>query len=526
MSAEAKVGLLVIVVALLAAGVAIFLSDALRAWRAWEIVVQFANVHGLRKGDSVRLRGHPIGRVKQVEISPHARFPGKDVAVTCTIFDPNAILYSTDSFTITQGALVGDKHLAITQPEGARPERARLTDGDVVGGAPGSTAEVIMDETRLLLEAARTAIESVKGVLADAQMQEDLKSTVGNLRAATERAVALSARAVEVVDTFARAGHANEARLAAIMDNLIAASDDIATTTQRVHDMVAITPVPAQVAAAGENLVRASEDLAAIAENARARVEESTIDEDVERAVANLQEASENIREMSASAAELAGDEQLSADIRATMENARAASESLREAAAHAESLLGDEQINEDLRATVASLRDTAETSTETMQRADRVMTNIESTMETVRRTQEIVTDIDTRARVQFRQAIDGGFRADAAFDLRPEPESRAAWRIGLRDIGDGDTLDLQYSERRADDVVRAGLFGGSLGVGYDWNEWSNMGLEGELSNPDDLRLDLRLRLSVQREYGLLLGLEDAFDDADPLVGFRYTSQF
>jgi len=30
----------------------------------------------------------------------------------------------------------------------------------------------------------------------------------------------------------------------------------------------------------------------------------------------------------------------------------------------------------------------------------------------------------------------------------------------------------------------------------------------------------------VQREYGLLLGVERIFNDADPMVGFRYTSDF
>ncbi len=525
MSAEAKVGLLVILVALLAVGVAIFLSDALRNWRAYTITVQFADVHGLRKGDGVRLGGYTIGTVRELSINHDPDFPGKPVAVTCTISDPDAILFRGDTFMIMQGALVGDKHVAIVQSEKGQP-RERLKDGDVVEGSGASTAEVVMDEARLLILSARTALKSVNAMLSDAQMQQDLKSTVANLRTATRQAATVSAQAVKVVETFARAGQANEARLAAIMENIIAASDDIADTTQRVHDMIAITPVPAQVAAAGENLVRASEDLAAIAEDARTRVEESTIDQDVEQVLANLQEASQSIREMSASAAELAGDEQLAGDIRATVENARAASERLKAAAEQAEALLSDEQINEDLRATISSLRETAEASTATMQRADRVMSDIEGTMETVRHTQEIVTDIDTRARVQFRQRIDGGFHADAAFDLRPHPESRTAWRVGLRDIGDTDALDLQYCELRGDDVMRAGLFGGNLGIGYDWNAWQNIGLEAELSDPDELRLDLRLRLSVQREYGLLLGIEHVFDDANAMLGFRYTSQY
>ncbi len=525
MSAEAKVGLLVIVVALLAVGVVVYLKDYLAERGADEITVMFADVHGLRNGDDVRLGGHKIGDVKEVSINPDSNFPGKPVAVTCTISDQDAVLYRGDTFMIMQGALVGDKHLAILPGE-REPPREKLEDGDKVAGGGASTAEVVMDEAQQLIVSARAAVDSVNVVLADVQMQQDFKATVGNLRVATEHAIVIADRAVAVVETFARAGSANEARLAAIMQNLIEASEDIAGTTQRVEDLVALTPLPTQVAAAGDNILRATEDLAAIAENARERIESSTMDQDVEATLANLRETSENLRELSADAAELAGDEQLTADIRAVTANVREASESLKAAAAHAEDLITDEQMSEDLRATVAGLRETAETSRATMDRADRVMTDIEGTMETVRRTQEIVTDIDTRARVQLLQAQDGGFSADAALDLRPEPDGRGYWRIGLRDVGDADGLDLQYAQQHGSDVLRAGLFGGDLGLGYDWTSSPGFGVESELYSPDDLRLDLRLRWSLQREYNLLLGLDRALDDNDPFLGVRYETDF
>ncbi|MGD9496625.1 MAG: MlaD family protein [Armatimonadota bacterium] len=525
MSAEAKVGLLVIVVVLLALGVAIFLSDTLRTWGAYRITVQFENAHGLDRSARVQFAGVPIGTVEDIEIDPKpVEFPGKPVAVHCLIYSDD-VLYATDEFTIRQGALVGDKYIEITRPAEV-PARKALEEGSVVGGGGASSVEVVMDEARQLLVAARAAVDAANVVLADAKTQEDMKAMIANLRTATERAAVIAQRSVAVVDTFARASGTNEARLATIMQNLIAASEDVAETTQRAQEMLALSPLPAQVAAAGENIVRASQDLAALAESARERVEVSRADEDLEASIANLREASESLREMSASAAELTSDEQLRGDIEATAANLREASESLKATARAAEELMTDEEITADLRTTVTTVRETVGSSQALLERLDRVMTDIEGTMEQVRRTQQIVTDIQPRTRVQLMQAADGGFRADAAVDLRPSPESRMYWRVGLRDLGDRDGLDLQYSEVRGADVLRAGLFGGDLGLGYDWHYARRFGLEAELYDPDDLRLDVRMRRVLRGDYWLLLGLDRIGRDNDPFLGVRYQTEF
>lgn len=524
MSAEAKVGLLVIVVALLAVGIAVFLSGALRDIGTYKVTVMFANVHGLGSSASVRFGGVSVGEVREVAYEPNDDFPSKPVAVVCRI-RPGTDLYATDDFMVRQGALVGDKYVSITRPEGVKLGR-QLQDGDVVGGSGVSSAEMVMDEAQQLITTARTAIESVNLVIADQQVQENVKATVANLRTATERVVVIADAATRVVEGVARAEGANEARLAEIMGNLVAASEDIATTTQRVQDMVALTPVPAQIAAAGENLVEASRTVASIAEDARTRVADLSVDADLEAATANLREASENLREMSASAAELAGDQQLRADLQATAENVREATQSLRSAAERADELLRDEQINQDLRATISTVRETAESGRQAIDRADRIMTDLEGTLQTVRRTQELVTDIQARPYVQLIQALDGGFRADAAFDVRGNPQASAYWRLGLRDVGNRDALNLQFAQQLGRDVFRAGLIGGSLGVAYDWHERSRLGVQAEAYDPNDLRLDLRLRLSVQRDYDLLLGLDRALDMNDPVVGVGYRTRF
>lgn len=516
-------GLLVIVTAVLALAVAVFLSDALRNLGAYTVTVRFANVQGLRGGSAVTLFGKGIGEVSEVEIRPDPDFPSQPVAVKMRIRDE--ILYASDVFEIKQGSLVGDRYLAISRPEDVT-QRVKLKDGDVVGGSGVTSTEVVMDEAQRLVVAAREAVEAANLVLADAQTQENLKHTVANLRTATEQAVLITGKVVEVVDTFGRASAANEERLAAVMTNLMAASEDVEETTRQVQRMVELTPAPAQLAAAGENIRLASEDLAAIAQNARERVEDTTIDRQVEEVIATLQEASENVRQMSESAAELAGDEQMRADIRATLDNVREASESLKATSEHAEQLMGDEQMTQDLRAAVHSLRETAEASTGTMERAGNVMTDIENTLVRVRQTQEMITRIRSRMRLQVRAAREDALRADAAIDVRLDPEEDPYWRLGVRDFGDVETMDVQYNERLGPGWVRGGLFGNKLGMGYDWQYAGDRALEMELYNPDDARLDLRWRLAVRREYGLLLGLERALKHTDPMIGVRYQTDF
>lgn len=524
MSPEAKVGLLVIVVALLAVGVAIFLSGALRNLGAYRITVMFADVQGLGKSASVRLGGVNIGTVLEVKIAPNPNFRDKPAAVVCLIREDTP-LYTSDEFTIRQGALVGDKYLSISRRE-KTPTGRRLVEGDVVAGAGATGAEVVLEEAQRLLETARTAADSVNQLISDQAVQENVKATVANLRAATERVVVITDAATGVVDRIARAESANEARLNEIMQNLVLASEDIAATTQRVENMVALTPLPAQLTAAGENIVRATKEVAAMAEETRARVADLQVDADLEATMASLREAGENLREMSASAAEIVGDEQMRENLRVTTENVREATASLRSAAQHVDELVGDEQINEDIRATVSVVRETAESGRETIGRADSLMTDLESTLQSVRHTQEAVANIEARPYVQLIQARDGGFRADAAFDVRGRPDATAFWRLGLRDVGESDRLDLQFARQYGPNVFRAGLIAGNLGLAYDWHQGRRVGVQAEAYDPNDLRLDLRLRLAIKRDYDLLLGLDQAFDRNDPIVGVGYWTDF
>ncbi|MCD6360994.1 MAG: MCE family protein, partial [Armatimonadetes bacterium] len=190
MSAEAKVGLLVIFFAILAIATGLYLTDVLGRMSSQEITVQFEDVQGLETGAQVRLGGVFIGRVADVKLSPHPNFPNRPAAVIAQIHR-DVLLYDTDTFEIKQGAVVGDKYLEITHAPKSKP-RKRLHSGAVVAGAGATSAGIIMDETRALIATARATVDSVRAVAGDEETQRNMREIIANLNRATARAVIIT----------------------------------------------------------------------------------------------------------------------------------------------------------------------------------------------------------------------------------------------------------------------------------------------------------------------------------------------
>ena len=520
MSSEAKVGLLVICFGILAIATGLYMTDVLSRWGSYQVTVQFADVQGLEPGAQVRLGGVSIGRVTEVALQPHKDFPGKSAAVTARIV-PDAVLYITDSFEIKQGAVVGDKYLAVYRPAEAQV-RVKLKPGAVVEGAGASSAEVIMDETRVLIATARAAVESVRSVIGSEETQQDLRQTVANLNQATARAVIITEQVVELVAGVSRTGQVSGRRAEEMMDHLVSASENVETMAARVDRLLEVSPVPAQLAMSGENIRKATEDIAALVAETRQKLDDTGAQQQLTDTIANLRAASENVRQATEQASELAGDEQIAADLRQTMTNVREASESLRSAADAAEGLITDEQTQANLRQSVENLRDASGAGAHAAERASTVMDDIENTLESVRRTQSVLREIQATPVMQVRGAPDDGLRADFYADVWPSPDSQDYLRVGLRDLGHTGRLQLLWSHPMGDDLLRAGVIGGKLGAAFEHSFGADRAVELELYNPDDLRLDLGTRWGLWRDYYLLLGVERVGGENDPFVGVRY----
>jgi len=525
-SPEAKVGLLVVFVAILAIATGFFMTDLLGNWGSWELRMQFTDVQGLEPGAQVRLGGVQIGRVVEVELKPHADFPAKPASVLTRIL-PDAKLYKSDTFEIKQGAVVGDKYVAVLRPE-KDAGRTALEPGAVVSGAGASSTEVIMDETRALINSARAVVESIGAVANDEQAQNDIRETIANLNKATARSIIVADQAIELATALAHTGQMSEKRVGLIMENLVATAETVDRMARRVDTMLEITPVPAQLAMAGENLRQATEDVAAMVAETRQAADDAQVQEQLAEAVTNLRVASDNVRQATEDVTQLTGDEQMMTDIRDTLANVRGASESLRSAAAAAEELITDDQTDEDLRTSLSNLRDASESGRSAMARADDMMDNVERTLDSVRRTQSVFREVKVSPPViQIRASADNGLRADVYTDINLSPDADHSWRVGLRDLGDADRVDLLWSQPAGTgQMLRAGIIGNRLGVVYEREFSSHGALEAQLYDPDELRLDLGVRWGMWRDYYLLLGVERVAEQNDPFAGVRYQQDF
>ncbi len=524
MPAEAKVGLLVVFVVLLVAGIAIYLAGYMGRIATYEITAQFSDAQGLSRESKVQLAGVRIGTVVDVGLREDKNFPGKSVSVRMAI-QRDTPLYETDTFNIKQHGLLGDEYVAVTRGPTGKGVKLLRPKSTVEGGKATST-ESIMEEVQAIVEEARASIALATGRLDDEKMWADMAATLANLNQATAGATKVVEEALRFTQSLSRTGEQSQVRVAGLLDHLVAASADVEKAADRVDKMIALSPLPAQLAAAGENLRKATSDMAIVAAQARQMAEDPAMQSQIATSVKNLHEASENVRKLTADAAELIGDEQLATDVRATLENVRKASESLRTATEHTENLVTDPKTTEDLRTSLENLRAATESGRDAAKRADTVLDGIDTAMASIRSTQSMIRDIETRAGGQARAAKSGGLRTDAYVDIRLSPRMDDYWRLGLYDVGDNERVSLQWAHKRGDDWLRAGLFGGKLGIGYDYSLGRTHSLEGELYDPDDLHLDLRGSWRLRQAYDLLLGVEDVGGNNDPFIGTRWQGEF
>ncbi len=115
------------------------------------------------------------------------------------------------------------------------------------------------------------------------------------------------------------------------------------------------------------------------------------------------------------------------------------------------------------------------------------------------------------------------GGRMDLDLDVFPNRYKDGFWRVGVRDIGGSEKLDLQRGLplSRRGESLRVGLIEGELGVGYD-RQWSRRWLsEADIIDPDKFRLDIRAHYRYDPDWDLVFGMDRVFSGSEPFVGAR-----
>ncbi|MEW6202172.1 MAG: MlaD family protein [bacterium] len=210
-----------------------------------------------------------------------------------------------------------------------------------------------------------------------------------------------------------------------------------------------------------EKLNKTVESVDTLVNNADKIIGDETVRQQLKDTIATLKETIENIRKVSETLADLAEDDQVKNDIRDTIHETRL--------------------MVEDARSAVGSF--------------NRMIEAINKT--------ELSPDF------QFRYSgRDDIYSADMNLRIFP-PESDVYYLFGLDDIGEHSKTNLMLGVPgpHPDYWYRFGLKRAKLGIGFEWKRGSYL-YQGDLIDPNDMTLNLRVGKKVNENIYFMLGIE------------------
>lgn len=522
MSSEAKVGMFFLIALVLVGVIALYLGDFWVRARSYPVTVYFENVQGLPSGAEVRFAGVRVGRVTEVKLESNPKFPSLPAAVRMAIFH-DTVLYKTDGFVVQQSALLGDKYVEVKRSP-AHGKRVQLAAGSEIAGGRTVGIESMTEEVRGLIGEAKVTLTAVRETLASQYNQEAIHLILGNVVAATGKANALAAQALRLANILTVNAAKTGPNVAAMADNLREASVSVKNTAQLVRQLLATSPVPKDISVASGNIRQATADMAAISDNMAKVLANPETRAQMQDALNNLHQSTDHLATITGQAAKLFEDEGVGKDIRETLARLREAATNISSITATYDKLLTDPSFTTDVRQTVTAARTAAESGSRAIQRAENSLTRVDETMERVTQVTRTFNPDEVRASASLEATRHRGLRADVKADLQYGKNRNDFWRVGVRDVGDAETLILQKSFSLGANRARAGIYGNKIGLGYDLNPTRRLTVETELWNPDDPRLDLRGTYSLTPRVDALLGFDDLASDTEPFVGIRYRS--
>lgn len=340
---------------------------------------------------------------------------------------------------------------------------------------------------------------------------------------------AITGRAAKLVESSSADVGRTTARLAKLVE---ASAADIEQTTRRIRDTIAFSPLPQDLAAAGEHIRKATENIELVSR----QVADPALTAKLRSMVANLETASSHLVAMSEEgtllvkdtrvtltrAGALATDDQIWNDIRATVKQMRRAMDELEAVTAQGKRVLTDPKLAQDLTASVANVRELTAQGVEVARKADRTLARVDQTMDKVSEVTHKAIPTSSRTYGTLVGARRAGLRADVTSDLYFGGSQRDYWRIGLRDVGDTDTLILEKGlQFGKGETLRLGILGSRPAAGLDYPLGGHLSLQLDLWDPNKLHFDAAGVITLGRDWDLLFGANDIFSRNDAFIGIR-----
>ncbi|HEU0008481.1 MAG TPA: MlaD family protein [Verrucomicrobiae bacterium] len=238
---EIKVGAFAVVALVVLAAILLVFSKG-EGWFAstYTLRLRADNVSGLKARSSVLISGVPVGTVTSTELSPD----GKGVTIFLRIQKRYGI-HRDALFSVEQIGLLGDQFVVITPTEN---KGTLLQDGDEVDcrapfSVQGLAASAVgfvqrVDEATKMLKDMMTRINDI---FLTKQTLTNLSQTVGNLRAASERAGALVENLDQLVSTNSPSFTVTLTNFARFSEDLIRLASEVRETLSENRSSLAGT---------------------------------------------------------------------------------------------------------------------------------------------------------------------------------------------------------------------------------------------------------------------------------------------
>jgi phospholipid/cholesterol/gamma-HCH transport system substrate-binding protein len=371
-------------------------------------------------------------------------------------------LYDSYKFVIASSGLIQQVFVDVIPPEYPlnQQEGAQLKYGQCVEGAiQPSLSDIIAGGQELLTNINRTA-SALRTTVSDQEVMNNLKSALTNIAAA-------SAAAAKAADSAATIMEGARPEVLAALANANSASRDIQAMAKQLRTRLA----------SGESLDNVDEILRQTA-----------------RTTANVESITRDI-------SKLTGDQQVQGDLRGTLADIRQTTQKLT-------------QIADDIKVVSGEARKAAPA-------IPRVIGEVEAVTGQVASIQQRLTPkVDASFDVLYGPHASHTF-SSGRVDISTDPVR--FFRVGIDDIGEESSADVQIGDRRGKRATRYGLVRSRLGAGIDV-PIRRGSFSVNVFDPNRLRLDALLQYPISRtrsDLMLLTGVRDLGDDPTFVIGAR-----
>ena len=523
MTDEVKVGILFLLVAALAVGTGIYLTEAGARWGTYEIVAHFADTKGLQPGANVMMAGVNIGKVRSIELRPDPRFPDEPVRVTLSL-RKDVPLHTTDRFVIDQGALLGDKFLTVQRPSAEELAAAQMTrgerllPGDEVVGGPALGFANLSEQLQQLMAQASHSLEVLTATYASPEIKEGVARFLAQVNSASVHLSAITEGTLRLITSLNQVVESNRGAVSESLRNIAAASLEVRLATRSINEMIegiSTGPIPTQLLVTVTNIRKISEDV-------RGFLADPENQQRLESTLADVAATTADLRVVAANLKQVADDPQVEADIKGTLANLKTTTDNLREVSEATRQLMTSKENLEAIRVALANLREMTTQGVAVTQKASSALDRVDRTMDRLGQVAANFQPEMTAARLGVEATRGESTRTDLNADLRWSGDPDAFWRVGVRGVGTSETLNLQRSMRLGPrGTVRAGIFGSKPGMAMTYRVAPYSVWELEAWHPGENRLDLRTYWDLSGGWELTAGVVRLFSDNDPFVGLQ-----